>query len=158
MQHSQRHFCSHSILCCARCPKQLLQCSFSQRRETSTKKCHSLNERKSERQLERCETSRLPIIDKHTKPHSSRVWNRSRPVLHHFLYKLLHFFLQFSPLLHPEMEQRGVPEADANDFRALPHFCKEARETSLSPSATGKVIRRTMQKSCPIATCLLSEP
>lgn len=96
MQHSQGHFCSfNSVL--RKMPKAAFVLFIFSMKRNFHKKNRSLNERKSVRQLKRCETSPLLIIDKHTKPHSSRVWNRSRPVLYHFLYKLLHFFSLFSP-------------------------------------------------------------
>lgn len=139
----RRHF-SHSFRYCTKCLKQLLGALACPVERNFYRKCHSLDYRKLKRQLERSDASPLLIIDKHTKLHSSGVWNRSCPVLYHFQRKLLWFlcfiyfllvcFVLLSCPFPSQNWSKWSPWSSPYNFQALLHCCQEASERSLFSS------------------------
>lgn len=143
----RRHF-SHSFRYCTKCLKQLLGALACPVERNFYRKCHSLDYRKLKRQLERSDASPLLIIDKHTKPHSSGVWNRSCPVLYHFQRKLLWFlcFIYFCLFVlfychapsPPKTGLSGVPGAVPIISKLSCTAAKKPAKEASSP-ATAKV-------------------
>lgn len=122
------------------------------------KESHFLNQRKLEGQSERRVSFLHLIGDRHTKPHSSRVWKRTAVVLSHFPCKLLHLFFcappQGSP---PEIGWNWALMADPVISESSCNCWWVASRRSLPWVWKRKVSPRTMQKGLPMATSVLLE-